>query len=138
VLTLAVALGLAATVEQTDLDTRLRDSAAAAQVLQGPLDGCWTLWNDARRLYVFQVSDPAGGSGSLAAAWRRTGASAPLGLVDVIARQGDRLTMRFAVDRRIVRLRLQRAGRGAWTGRLNESGQDLWVALRRTASDAAP
>lgn len=137
---LAVALGLAAAPEATDLAVRMRDSAAAAQALQGPLDGTWTLGDTHHRLlFVFQVSDPAGGAGSLEGAWRRSGESAPAGLIDAIARRGDRLAIRFTGGHgEVVRVRLRRRADGVWSGEANENGHDLPVALRRTASGVAP
>ena len=140
---LAVALGLAtgsaaagqAAPEATDLAVRMRDSAAAAQALQGMLDGTWTL-SDARRrpLFVLQITDPAGGAGPLEGAWRRPGASAMAGLIDAIARRGDRLAIRFAGGGEVVRLSLRRQADGAWSGEANESGRDHRVSLRRSAS----
>jgi hypothetical protein len=139
---LAVALGLAAgpaaagqaAPEATDLAARIRESAAAAQALQGPMDGTWTL-SDARRrpLFVFQFTDPAGGAGPLEGAWRRSGASAPAGLIDAIARRGDHLAIRFAGGGEVVRVRLRRRADGTWSGEANENGHDLSVALRRSA-----
>src|SRR5271165_4228998 len=86
---LAVALGLAArsAPQASDLTIRMQESAAAAQALQGPLDGTWAL-SDAQSqpLFMFQIADPAGGAGQLQGAWRRSGGSAPAaGLIDTIA-----------------------------------------------------
>ena len=135
---LAVALGLAAAPEATDLAVRMRDSAAAAQALQGPLDGSWTLWAGDRPLYILQLTDPAGGAGPLQGAWRRSGASTAAGLIDAVARQGDRLAIRFAGDGEVVRVRLRRRADGAWFGEANENGRDFAVALRRSAPNTTP
>ena len=135
---LAVALGLAAAPEATDFTTRMRDSAAAAEALQGPLDGTWTLRDAQRRpLFVFQITDPVGG-GPLEGAWRRPGASAPVVLIDEIERRGDRLAIRFAGDGEVVRVSLRRRGDGAWTGQANENGREFLVSLRRPAPAATP
>jgi hypothetical protein len=138
VIGLALALGLAATPEASDLAARMRESSTAAQVLQGPLDGTWTL-EDARRgpLFVFQITDAAGASGRLDGAWRRSGASAPVGLIDVITRRGDRLAIRFADDGKVVWIRLRRRGDGGWSGEANENGHDRPVTLRRSAPGAS-
>ena len=127
---------LAAAPEANDLTTRMRDSAAAAQALEGPLDGAWTLWTGDRPLYVFQITDPAGGAGLLGGAWRLTGAPAPAGLIDAIARRGDRLAIRFAGEGEVVRVRLRRRADGAWSGEANENGRAFPAALRRTAPGA--
>jgi len=139
----AVALGLAAAPEATDLANRMRESAAAAQALQGPLDGTWTLSDHHRRpLFVLQITDPAGGR-ALAGAWRRAGVSAAASPIDDIARQGDRLEIRFAGGEtagETVRVRLRRRGEGAWAGvAACENGHGLAVTLRRsTAGVMAP
>jgi hypothetical protein len=142
---LAVALGLAAAQtsrEATDLGTRIRDSDAAAQALQGPLDGAWTLCDVHRRpLFVFQITDPAGGAGRLDGAWRRSGAFAPAGPIDAIARRADRLAIRFTdagEAGQVVRVRLRRRRDGAWAGAASENGHDLPVTLRRSGSRATP
>ncbi|HLZ84105.1 MAG TPA: hypothetical protein VKQ54_11110 [Caulobacteraceae bacterium] len=136
---LAVVLGLAAgqaPPEAADLAVRMRDSAAAAQALQGPLDGTWTLWAGKRPLFVLQITDPAGGAGSPEGAWRRADASAPTGPIDGIARRGDRLTIRFTSGGEVVRVRLSRRADGTWSGEANENGRERAVALRRSAPDA--
>ena len=56
------------------LTTRIQDSAAAAQALQGPLDGAWTLRDGSGRvLFTFQMSDPPGSVGAVKGAWRDDG-----------------------------------------------------------------
>jgi hypothetical protein len=136
---LAVALGLAAAPGTTDLAIRMRESAAAAQALQGGLDGTWTLLDAHHRLlFVFQITDPAAGAGPLEGAWRRPVESAPAGLIDAIARRDDRLTIRFSAGGNVVRVHLHRRAEGAWSGEASENGHDLPVALRRTASAPTP
>jgi hypothetical protein len=133
---LAVAAWLAAAPEANDLTTRMRDSAAAAQALEGPLDGAWTLWAGDRPLYVFQITDPAGGAGPLGGAWRRTGVSASAGPIDAIVLRGDRLAIRFAADGVAVGVRLRRRPSGAWSGEVNQYGRPFPAALRPTAPGA--
>ncbi len=104
-------------------EQRMRDSAAAAQALQGPLDGRWLLTDaKARTLYVLQIADPphdaaAQKTAILTAAWTdpRTGA---LGGVDVIGRLGVSLSLAFTPDPAgpPVRLTLRRLKGGAWSG----------------------
>jgi hypothetical protein len=130
-ISLAVALGLAGAPDATDLAVRMRDSAAAAQALQGPLDGTWILLTRERPLYVIQLTDPAGGSGPLTGAWRGPGASASIGLIDAIVRRGDSLTIQFAASGVVVRVLLRRDD-GTWIGTANENGRDRGVVLRRS------
>ena len=139
---LAVVLALAAMPSASppaDFTARMRDSATAAQGLQGPLDGTWTLRDvRGRPLYVFQITDPVGGAGPLEGAWRKSGRSAPAGLIDAVARRSDRLTIRFAGGGEVVRVRLRRRGDGAWVGGVSENGHDLAVTLRRSALGETP
>lgn len=138
-LSLAVALGLATAPDAADLAIRMRESAAAAQALQGALDGTWTLWDaHHRRLFVLQITDPAAG-GPLAGAWRGTGASTAAGLIDAIARHGDHLEIRLARGSpapETVQIRLRRRGGGAWAGVATANGAVLSVTLRRSAPAA--
>jgi hypothetical protein len=102
----------------TAFERRMRDSAAAAQALQGPLDGRWLLTDaKGRTLYAFQIADPPHEAAPLTAAWTdpHTGA---LGGVDAISRAGDSLSLTFAPDPSgpPVRLTLRRLKRGAWSG----------------------
>ena len=126
---------MAAPPPESDLGGRIGSSAAGSQALQGPLDGTWTLYDAGHRpLYVFQISDPAGGTGALEAAWRGPGASAPTGFVTAIARQGEDLWIGFAESeaREPVSVRLQRRSDGAWTGRLTVNGHQSAATLQRT------
>jgi hypothetical protein len=133
VIALAVALGVAAAPEPTDLTTRVRDSAAAAQALLGPLDGRWTLSDlHGRDLFALEITDPAGGAGALEGAWSRSGETGSVALIDAIARRGDHLAIRFTGHGEVVRLRLRRGADGAWSGEANDNGRTLQVALRRT------
>lgn len=79
------------------LDDRIRASAAAAQGLQGPMDGGWTVRSsDGRALFGLQFSDPVGGS--LEGAWRdlrRPGAANARGVIAGLFRTGGELMIRF-------------------------------------------
>jgi hypothetical protein len=112
----------------------MRDSAAAAQALQGPLDGGWTLRDAGRRpLYAFQITDPAGGIGPVDAAWRAAGPSGAIGVASAIARQGKRLTITFTPEGAAgaAEVRLTRRRAGVWSGRLTEDGRTRRVTLVR-------
>ena len=114
-------------------DQRMRDSAAAAQALQGPLDGRWTV-TDAKghALYVLQIADPSHQAAPMTAAWRdaRTGA---LGGVDAISRLEDSLSLAFTPDPAVppVRLVLRRLKGGGWRGWLGSGAFRRPVRLKR-------
>ncbi len=132
---LLFALAIAATPPAADVGARLRESGVAAQALQGPLDGTWTLRDDRNGApLVLQITDPADG-GPLEAAWREPGAGGAVGLVKAIVRRGDRLSISFVCSDRAdpVSLRLKRRGAGLWSGDLVEGGQGRPVTLRRVS-----
>ena len=117
-----------------DLTARMRESAAAAQALQGPLDGGWVLTDHRGRiLYVLQVTDPAGDDPRLAAAWRAAEVPSRAGPVDAIVRRGRRLTVGFEDPARgdAITVSLRRRDAGTWTGLITESGRAAAVKLRR-------
>ena len=117
-----------------DLDARLRASAAAAQSLQGPLDGAWILRDGAGRpLYLFQIVDSVGGGGRLEAAWQdplRPPSVRAARLVFDAWRVGARLSLSFAplADGSTTVVILQH-DHGAWRGRMIENGVDRAVTL---------
>jgi hypothetical protein len=115
------------------------ESVSAAQALQGPLDGTWTL-EDSRRqpLFVLQITDPAGGAGPLGGAWLGSAANARANPIDAITRRGDRLSIEFADNGKRVRISLKRDLEGRWSGVAKENGRDLLLTLRRSAPDPAP
>ncbi len=130
-----VALSIAATPPAADVGARLRESGAAAQALQGPLDGTWTLRdNRGGAPLVLQITDPAGG-GPLEAAWREPGAAGAAGLIETIARRGGRLSISFVRSDGAdpVGLTLKRRGAGLWSGDLVEGRLSRPVTLRRVS-----
>jgi hypothetical protein len=115
---------------------RMRDSFDAAQALQGPLDGRWTLYDaGGRALYAIQIVDPAGGGGPLQAAWRDPRDSSPLGALGVvsdIARTGGALRLSFTGRGGLINtLLLWRDPHAGWSGRMVEGGKAMRVTLRR-------
>lgn len=124
----ALIVGLApAAAAQDAVGTRIDQSAAAAERLQGPLDGTWTLQDEQdRTLFVFQIGDPPTG-GPLSCA-SRTADGAPR--VVICRRNRGMLTIAFDASgkRRVV---LHPAAGGVWRGELivGEAGQP--VLLRR-------
>jgi hypothetical protein len=124
-------------------DLRIKGSILAAQGLQGPLDGAWTISGpDGTALYDLQIVDPVGGYGALEGAWRdvrRVGAVGSTGLIDFVDRStGDFLT-RFAPRPGLLStLALRPRGDGTWSGKLNENGVDTAVTARRVAQATLP
>ncbi|HEX7758385.1 MAG TPA: hypothetical protein VF459_02705 [Caulobacteraceae bacterium] len=118
-------------------ESRIRQSVAAAQGLQGALDGQWTLYDAAGHpLYVFMFIDPAGGRGDLEAAWRdlrRARGSDDLGVVDSLQHTGLSLSLNFVPHRGAgaTAIQLQGQATGAWDGQMTEAGAALKVSLRR-------
>jgi len=111
-------------------DTRIKESADAAQALQGPLDGAWVLRDRAGRILdAFQIADPANG-GAIGAAWRdgREPGGDPR-LVTGIIRVGSHLSLTFGSPAK--RLGLRAINPGTWRGRLVGRNIDLPVTLRR-------
>ena len=130
---LIAALAMALSPRADEIGLRLRDSASAAERLQGPLDGVWTL-RDARGrpLILLQFTDPAGG-GPLEAAWREPDPDGAVGLVEAIGREREGLSISFhrPGEASVSFLRLKPYRAGFWRGRLTERGQASFVTLRR-------
>lgn len=118
-----LALALAAS-PAAGLDDRLRQSVAAAEALQGPLDGAWTLVDRRGRrrlaLRIVQPPPPA----PTQAAWSAAG---ELGVVDRVDLRGDHLTLAW----RGGRLDLHRRSTGLWEGLWTRNGRAIPVTLRR-------
>jgi len=119
-----------------DVGPRVAAAMAAAQNLQGPLDGSWLLRDAAGHpLYRFEIVDPAGGRGPLIGAWQdlRDGAhGVDTGFIATLRRGGQSLQLEFSSDGgRSTTLRLTRRSPGVWSGRLIEGGGAQSVVLRR-------
>jgi len=125
---LAAAVTLSAAPDP--LGERIAQSAAAAQSLQGPLDGTWTLRRaDGGVLYVFQITDPPDGS-PVAAAWRdpanpNDGPAA----VPTLRATASTLSLTFGAPPN--RLALHKTTSGAWRGSLTTGGRRRPVVLAR-------
>ena len=117
-----------------NLEARMRASFAAAQGMQGPLDGPWTLRGSSReQLYAFQLVDK--NQGLLEGAWRdprRPGAPDASGFIDQIQKIGSDLTLRIQIrpsDAPIL-ITLHPQGSG-WTGDLRAGEARQAVTLGR-------
>jgi hypothetical protein len=112
-------------------DARIAASAAAAEALQGPLDGAWALTDaGGRTLYVLQIVDPVGGRARLQAAWRRPD-GARTGFVEAADRAAGRLTLRFTDQGAAVKLVLRRRDRARWSGELRRGHERRAVTMLR-------
>lgn len=136
--------GAPMSVEQA-YELRVKGSIAAAQGLQGPLDGGWILrGGDGVALYSLQIADPAGGYGPVEGAWRdlrRPGAVGSTGLIDSIERTYDGgAAVRFMPRAGIgSTLSLSAGPDGTWSGRLTEDGAaPASVAIERTGAPVLP
>jgi hypothetical protein len=124
-------------------DLRVKGSILAAQGLQGPLDGGWSIEGpDGAGLYVLQLVDRVGGDGPVEGAWRdprRAGAVGSTGLIDVVDRSDGGFLARFSPRAgQLATLDLTPRGDGSWTGKLNENGTQILVTARRLAQATVP
>jgi hypothetical protein len=124
-------------------DLRIKSSIVAAQGLQGPLDGGWSVSGpDGAALYVLQIADPVGGYGPPEGAWRdprRSGTVGATGLIESIDRAGDAFQARFSPrSGQQAILDLRPRGDGTWIGRLNDNGVETAVVARRVAQAVLP
>ncbi|PLR18664.1 hypothetical protein SGCZBJ_23720 [Caulobacter zeae] len=136
--------GGAMSVEQA-YELRVKGSIAAAQGLQGPLDGGWILRDaDGVALYSLQIADPAGGYGPVEGAWRdlrRPGAVGSTGLIDSIERTyyggaAVRFMPRAGVGSTLA---LNVGPDGSWSGRLTQDGAaPTSIAIERTGAPVLP
>lgn len=125
------------TVTDNAIDDRIREAAAAAEALQGPLDGAWTLVAaSGQPLYAFQFVDKPGGLDPPEGVWRdlrRPSGPGDIGLIDSMARGPGSLTLSFAArpGAAPVAIELKSGDAGGWSGQLHEGGVTINVMLRR-------
>jgi len=115
---------------QGDPGARIAQSAAAAQALQGPLDGTWILVDGkGRARFIFQIVDPAIPGEPVQAAWREAAGGGP-GAATARRRPDGRLVLGFAAEGQRAQVALRHRG-GAWRGTLRLAGAVTSVTLRR-------
>lgn len=124
-------------------ELRVKGSIAAAQNLQGPLDGGWRIvGNDGGQLYALQIVDKAGGYGELEGAWRdvrRQGAVGSTGLIDDLRRDGGDVVVRFSPrGGQSTTLTLRPSGYERWSGELVENGATQAVSAEHILPQAPP
>lgn len=124
-------------------ELRVKGSVAAAQNLQGPLDGGWKIAGpDGTQLYALQIVDKAGGSGELEGAWRdvrRPGTVGSTGLIEDLRREGEAIVARFSPrGGQSSTLTLRPAGYERWSGELAENGASVSVVAEHVLPQAPP
>ncbi|WP_184715152.1 hypothetical protein [Caulobacter sp.] len=124
-------------------EMRVKGSIAAAQNLQGPLDGGWKIAGaDGGQLYALQLVDKAGGYGELEGAWRdvrRPGSVGSTGLIEDLRRDGSDVVVRFSPrGGQSSVLTLRPVGQERWAGQLSENGEVLAVVAEQLRPEAPP
>jgi len=124
-------------------DLRVKGSIVAAQGLQGPLDGGWSIEGPGGvTLYALQLVDKVGGYDGLEGAWRdirRPGTVGSTGLIDFVERSYNGFLARFSPrPGQLATLDLTPRGDGSWSGKLNENGVETPVVARRVAQATLP
>lgn len=124
-------------------ELRVKGSIAAAQNLQGPLDGGWKVVGaDGIQIYALQIVDKAGGYGELEGAWRdvrRPGTVGSTGLIEDLRRDGDDILVRFSPKvGQSSTLTLRPAGYERWSGELVENGETMAVVAEHVLPQAPP
>jgi hypothetical protein len=112
-------------------DVRIAASAAAAQALQGPLDGTWAaqFWShrNIRTGYTFQIVDTVTRRRALQAAWCSSDGKR-CGYVEKIRHSSTALHMKFHDQGIAVDVDLQPSGPRTWRGEI-ERGDEKFSAL---------
>jgi len=122
------------------LGARLREAARAAEGLQGPLDGGWTLVSrGGARLYDFQIAQPSS-SAPARGAWRdlrRPSVAGDIGVIDTLEDRACRLDISFvpALGEAPVAISL-RCAKGLWSGEMRAAAEVTNVELRRAPAAA--
>ncbi|MFI4975907.1 MAG: hypothetical protein ACHP84_15305 [Caulobacterales bacterium] len=115
-------------------DARVRASMAAAEAMQGPLDGRWLVVTaEGRVLFMFQLVDPSV-TGPLEGVFRdlrRAARPSDIGAIDELTRTPATLHVTFRGLAGPVVLDLKTGANGFWSGSMTEAGATTAVSLRR-------
>jgi hypothetical protein len=117
-----------------DYDARVRQSFAAAESFQGPLDGGWVASGDGRDLLSLQLSDK--GDGRIEGAWRDLlSPSTPRssGLISQVIKSGDEIELQFGEQQWpfFHKLTLRRSAAGVWQGRYRRGDEVFPIVLQK-------
>ena len=116
-------------------ESRIRASVAAAQGLQGPLDGGWTVRSTyGVAVMTLQLVDRGNGYGQLEGAWRSLdGQVSKVGLIDSLDRQPVVLTIRITKSpgKPTTVLTLVPTSDGGWTGEVSDEYGVHQVTMKR-------
>lgn len=124
-------------------EMRVKGSIAAAQNLQGPLDGGWRIVGaDGAQIYALQIVDKPGDTGVLEGAWRdvrRPGTVGSTGLIEDLRHDGDDVVVRFSPKAgQASTLTLRPTGYERWSGELIENGARVAVSAEHVLPQAPP
>ncbi|WP_199225331.1 hypothetical protein [Caulobacter sp. HMWF025] len=139
----ATASGSAPMPAEQVYELRIKASVAAAQGLQGPLDGGWTVRDpEGRALYTLQLVDPASGNGPVEGAWRdvrRPGSVGSTGLIDTVERSGEAVVVRFTpLAGQSAALTVNPVDETRWSGTLVENGVGHAVVAEQQPPPSLP
>jgi len=139
----ATASGTAPMPAEQVYELRIRASVAAAQGLQGPLDGGWTVRDpEGVALYTLQLVDPASGNGPVEGAWRdvrRPGSVGSTGLIDTVERSGEAVVVRFSpLAGQAAVLTVNPVDETRWSGSLVENGVSHAVVAEQQPPPSLP
>jgi hypothetical protein len=139
----AAASGTAPMPAEQVYELRIKASVAAAQGLQGPLDGGWTVRDpEGLALYTLQLVDPASGNGPVEGAWRdvrRPGSVGSTGLIDAVERSGEAVVVRFSpLAGQSAVLTVNPVDEMRWSGALVENGVSRAVVAEQQPPPSLP
>jgi hypothetical protein len=122
--------------EARQADAEIRNLARQVDMMEGPLNGQWTLVGPAgEQLYAFQLTSSVTSGEPLSGAWRnlrvaRSATSA--GFLALVGYDGAQLSMRFIEQspQDLVAVNLMRDPAGRFTGQLTRNGATIPVVLQ--------
>ena len=127
---------LPSSFEARQTDAEIRSLARQVDLMEGPLNGQWTLVGPAgEQLYAFQLTSSVTKGEPLSGAWRnlrvaRSATSA--GFLALVGYDGAQLSMRFIEQspQDLVAVSLARDPAGRFTGQLTRNGATIPVVLQ--------
>jgi hypothetical protein len=117
-------------------DARIRASAEAAESLQGPLDGHWTLiGTDGSAIFAFQIVEKPSGEPP-EGVWRdlrKPSVPGDIGMIDALARNQGALNISLVETpgAAATTIALKSGTDGSWSGQMVEGGKTTTVTMKR-------